>query len=993
MNHSDRYSSTTATETDRAGSHPKRQRTLHSYASTVGSNTQRHIPSLKKTLDERHVAGAPAPTPLNPRPHYDFRHAPGEMDASSRVHVAHGVTAGPPAADLAFRPPHIQQPQPQGSEDDPMVIDDEGDATPPANVCLGMLKSEVVARQPLYFAKDDYFEPVSMHFEGKRHDNYSFTLTSRPPSVKLLGWAPFHDTRILGPLAERGLIWWDAMIPKSKASHVRVPLYIIVYCTASMYAAISDFLVKQRVGLLDPPFFNPACRYRNPTAGSNGSSRGSSTPSTPNNGSSSSSSINGGALGMDGTDALAEQQMKRELAQLLDSLPSKGNLGVENDDSDIQDVKALQLPGMTVSLMPYQLEGIHWMIDREANDASNGGILADDMGLGKTIQTIGLVVSTHKPAHTTLIVAPLALLHQWDAEVADKTTKNKLKVLIHHGPGRAKTASTFARYDIVISTYQMVSADMASSSNDSQQDGPLLQMHWHRVVLDEAQQIKNHATRTAQACTKLIAKKRWCLTGTPIQNRVEELYSLLRFLRIQPLCEMKAFRQTVSAPIQQGQMPLALRRLKAVLMVIMLRRTKHILHQQTGSSSTSSSTSSSNASSGTSTPQKSGDATTIVSGATTTSNASSPVATNATASAADSPASSSSNVVIFGLPPRERQDIVLTFSPHERALYDFLQAKTRHWLRSIVDTGKESRNYLNVLWMVLRLRQACNHPKLVTKAISKDDDIMALASDGSVTPSLLAGRKMNDASMDQLLAAHMSKQLGWDAISPSPSSTSSSPSPAPPSDKTCELCGRARDTMGILALYCSTCTQRIAMYTQHATRMPSSKINKMIEILSDTRKHAPDQKTIIYSQFTSMLDLLEQPLADNGFKFCRYDGAMSTLNREKSLAMLKTDPECTVMLTSLKCGSLGLNLTAANRVILLDVWWNPAVEDQAIDRVHRIGQKLPVHVTRLLIDNTIEQKIIKLQERKALIAKGALGDHATTTSKLTIKELLSLFDV
>lgn len=144
----------------------------------------------------------------------------------------------------------------------------------------------------------------------------------------------------------------------------------------------------------------------------------------------------------------------------------------------------------------------------------------------------------------------------------------------------------------------------------------------------------------------------------------------------------------------------------------------------------------------------------------------------------------------------------------------------------------------------------------------------------------------------------------------------------------------------------------------------STKIRKLIDILKHTRDNHPGEKTIIFSQFTSMLDLMEQPLKKHGFRFCRYDGSMSSMVREKSLERLKYDRYCTVMLISLKCGSLGLNLTSANRVILMDIWWNPALEEQAIDRVHRIGQRLPVHVTRLLIDNSVELKIMALQEKK-----------------------------
>lgn len=164
--------------------------------------------------------------------------------------------------------------------------------------------------------------------------------------------------------------------------------------------------------------------------------------------------------------------------------------------------------------------------------------------------------------------------------------------------------------------------------------------------------------------------------------------------------------------------------------------------------------------------------------------------------------------------------------------------------------------------------------------------------------------------------------------------------------------------------FCQDCNNTVLSTAPNDLFKTSTKIRKMIDILKHTRDNNPGEKTIIFSQFTSMLDLIEQPLKKHGFRFCRYDGSMSSMLREKSLERLKYDRYCTVMLISLKCGSLGLNLTSANRVILMDIWWNPALEEQAIDRVHRIGQRLPVHVTRLLIDNSVELKIMALQEKK-----------------------------
>ncbi|KAK9702890.1 hypothetical protein K7432_011017, partial [Basidiobolus ranarum] len=104
-------------------------------------------------------------------------------------------------------------------------------------------------------------------------------------------------------------------------------------------------------------------------------------------------------------------------------------------------------------------------------------------------------------------------------------------------------------------------------------------------------------------------------------------------------------------------------------------------------------------------------------------------------------------------------------------------------------------------------------------------------------------------------------------------------------------------------------------------------------------------------------------------------------------------PETTVLLISLKCGALGLNLTCANRGILLDVWWKPALEEQAIDRVHRIGQELPVHVVRLTIEDTVEDRILKLQQQPRQLAMGALGEiKSLKIGKLTMQDFLYLFD-
>lgn len=148
----------------------------------------------------------------------------------------------------------------------------------------------------------------------------------------------------------------------------------------------------------------------------------------------------------------------------------------------------------------------------------------------------------------------------------------------------------------------------------------------------------------------------------------------------------------------------------------------------------------------------------------------------------------------------------------------------------------------------------------------------------------------------------------------------------------------------------------------------SAKIDKLLEILDETARESDNQdKTIIFTQFTTMLDLLERPLQGKGHRYLRYDGSMDIKQRANTVNMFFDDPNIKVLLVSTKCGSLGLNLTCANRVILLDVWWNPAIENQAIDRVHRIGQTKSVHVHRIFIKDTVEDRILELQNKKQVI--------------------------
>jgi SNF2 family DNA or RNA helicase len=165
-----------------------------------------------------------------------------------------------------------------------------------------------------------------------------------------------------------------------------------------------------------------------------------------------------------------------------------------------------------------------------------------------------------------------------------------------------------------------------------------------------------------------------------------------------------------------------------------------------------------------------------------------------------------------------------------------------------------------------------------------------------------------------------------------------------------------------------------------------------MELLEMIRKDFPEEKTLIFSQFTTFLDLVEIPIVNKGFKYRRLDGSMQTAEREEAVNDFMTESEVKLMILSLKCGNAGLNLFAATRVIMLDPFWNPAVEEQAIKRAHRLGQTKPVIAYRILVKDTVEDRIVALQEEKRELIKNALDPEArSTVGSLSISELAGLF--
>lgn len=657
---------------------------------------------------------------------------------------------------------------------------------------------------------------------------------------------------------------------------------------------------------------------------------------------------------------LNSEQTEKELKELLEN--------IQYDDPPPPEARQGTPEGLSITLLEHQKIGFQWMLKME-NSNSKGGILADDMGLGKTIQALATIVANPCEDATevdhslisrrrttvdgelkikaTLIVCPVSLIDQWRREIESKT-EPRLKVLVYHG-SRTSNPYDLALYDVIISSYAITASNFQENRK-----GPFAHVKFHRIVLDEAHTIKNKATRAATGCCAVDATYRWCMTATPIQNKIDELYSLIKFLRIRPFCEWEEFRDCISKPMKNGDHKKAVKVAHVLMKAISMRRSKKAMID---------------------------------------------------------------GRPILNLPQRNVHMTHIDFSPDERNHYDFVNQTAQARFNKYMQQGTVMKNYSSVLVLLLRLRQACLHPSLtlqegdVNEEVAADQEKLATNMKPEVVRRLLSESAtlveiecpicMDIAQNAQIIVGcgHILCKECFDGYWNIQDGNR----------KNCPQCRGELDSQKLITIesflkkhapdvYEATMATPVEEKEKEDLRrvqefISSAKIEKMMEILDQTDMETDGRdKTIVFSQFTGMLDLIERPLREKGFKHLRYDGSMDIKQRAEAVNQFFDDPEYKVLLVSTKAGSLGLNLTVANRVILLDVWWNPALENQAIDRVHRIGQEKNVEVHRIFINDTVEDRILQLQDKKQAIADGVLGEGSgQPMGRLGLQEMIYLF--
>jgi SNF2 family DNA or RNA helicase len=479
--------------------------------------------------------------------------------------------------------------------------------------------------------------------------------------------------------------------------------------------------------------------------------------------------------------------------------------------------------GFQGTLRPYQQRGLSWL--SFLGRLGVGAILADDMGLGKTVQLLSVLWADHVEQATvlddqrgqTLLICPMSLVGNWQRE-AERFTPG-LAVHVHHGADRlagAELAAAMAGADLVITTYQTAVRDLAALS----------QARWSRVVVDEAQAIKNHLSQQAKAVRALPAASRIALTGTPVENQLSELWSIMEFANPGMLGSEKAFRERFAIPIERHGSPEAAGELRRVTQPFVLRRLK------------------------------------------------------------------TDKSIISDLPDKQEMKVWCNLTQEQASLY----AATVSDMLSRIDGASDdiTRRGL-VLATMAKLKQVCNHPA-------------QLLGDGSRLP----GRSGKLARLEEI----------------------------------CE------------------------------------------EIVAE------GDKALCFTQYAEFGRMLQPYLAARiGCPVLFLHGGTTKKQRDALVARFQSADEPMLFLLSLKAGGTGLNLTAANHVIHVDRWWNPAVEDQATDRAFRIGQRRDVQVRKFVCVGTLEERIDAMIEQKKALAEQIVGTGEawlTGLSTAALREVLAL---
>ncbi|XP_041482549.1 helicase-like transcription factor isoform X2 [Lytechinus variegatus] len=523
-----------------------------------------------------------------------------------------------------------------------------------------------------------------------------------------------------------------------------------------------------------------------------------------------------------------------------------------------------------------------------------------------------------KGPRTTLIVCPLSVLSNWIDQFSEHVSDEaQVNVCLYYGAEKKKLKADYLKQqDVVITTYNTMAAEYKAKKEKS----TLQKVEWLRIVLDEAHTIRNHGTLQTQAAHALTSKCRWALTGTPIQNSIKDLWSLIAFLGLEPFKSNHTWWQRIiGRPIANNDSA-GIDRVRKLMNTLALRRMKS---------------------------QK------------------------------------LNGKPLVDLPARNVVLQYVDFSDDEKEVYKTMEKDGRLAVSKYFQQGTVLDHYGDILAILMRLRQLCCHPALCAKAAAnlchatdvseKTDEekaqlvatLVSFLSQGADEECCICLESIQDPVITRCAHVFCQRCIGEVIISEKERAR-------------CPLCRHpvSRESLVHVPKDRSDTGNEDTEGEWHS----SAKVDALMECLLTQRAADKTTKSVVVSQFTSFLDLLKKPLSEKGFKFTRLDGSMSRVARTEAIREFSSDdPDSPqVFLLSLKAGGVGLNLTAASRLYLLDPAWNPACEEQCFDRCHRLGQTKDVTITKFLVRNSVEEAMLQLQEKKRQLMKSVFDGKKQT---------------
>ncbi|KAL9057536.1 MAG: hypothetical protein Q9162_002268 [Coniocarpon cinnabarinum] len=645
-----------------------------------------------------------------------------------------------------------------------------------------------------------------------------------------------------------------------------------------------------------------------------------------------------------------------------------------------------------------------------------GGILADVMGLGKTLNVLSLICDTREEAsafgkgvppkpqfegdradlafnnRATLLVCPLSTVANWEEQIKQHIRHGnpKFDYIVYHGPNRTQDPENLTDFDMVITSYTVVAADSEKRSRNRPRD-PLGETHWFRIVLDEGHVIRGQQTRQSKAVCALSAERRWAVTGTPVQNRLEDLGALMKFLRIRPFDEPRNFAQSIIAPFKTADTEI-IPKLRLLVDSITLRRLKDKIDL----------------------PKREEVVNRL--------------------EMADSERDfynyfaqeSTRNIEVM---VKQKEKIggktyahVLKAILRMRLLcaggsdllsdedWDAAQGislNTAIDLETIDDKPERTSRQAFELYRMMKdadVNACARCSRIIEHKEIQEPDTEEDESDESDDDSTQRSKDHTFgflAQCNQLICAHCIGIFKEECNAAAGHDNHGH----------CPLC----ETYTKFAFFPLTqrdyesdeAAIRAVRDNPHLARKagrysgPSAKTRALIQalqcdaVVSEKMVGEPPIKSVIFSGWTTHLDLIQLALTNAKIRYVRLDGSLGRKQRSEVLAAFSNNPDVTCILVSISAGGLGLNLTAASRVFVMEPQFNPAAEAQAIERVHRLGQKREVIITKYIMQDSFEEKMLDLQKKKRDLAdmsmeKGVKYDKEDK-AKRKMEELRTLF--